>query len=267
MPQLSNQPFLTKGDRYPDHVCLFLHGLGGGIYEMQPLAQTLQKKGFSTCGILYPGHDQDVKKMPASKWEAWYDHIQATFAQLKTTHKKVSLIGFSTGCPLALKLTQDSPNHEIESLILMAPYLKIKRYPLLPPPEWLVYSLGYVLTDLPRLTLPIKDKAMLKAAKAAAFFKTFNMAAVRSANELIQSIKPHLEEVKQPTLIFQAKGDSVVDPSGAQYLYDHLGSANKSLKWLSQSDHIIPLDQDREEIIQQTTSFLETLETGGDRNG
>jgi carboxylesterase len=258
MTPLSNQPFITHGDR--GHMCLFLHGLGGGVYEMQPLAQHLQRQGYSTCGILYPGHDQPAPKMPASRWQDWYQQVEETYDTLAETYDTVSLLGFSTGCILALYLALSKSADPIKSLILMAPYLRIRRYPFVPfPPEFLVYSLGYLLPNLPRLSLPIKDKEMRKSAKEAAFFQTFNLNAVRSANDLIQKLKPFVSQVNAPTLIFQSQADSVVDPPGAQWLFDELGSPQKSLEWLTQSDHIISLDVEREFVFQCTATFLNAL--------
>lgn len=257
MTSLSNQPFITHGNR--GHMCLFLHGLGGGLYEMQPLAETLQRQGYSTCGILYPGHDQPVAKMPASRWQDWYAHVETTYDDLVEIYDNISLIGFSTGCVLALYLALSNPEESLKSLVLMAPYIRIRRYPLLPPAEPLVFSLGYLIRNLPRLTLPIKDKEMRKAAKDAAFFQTFNLDAVRSASELIQRLKPIVHRVDVPTLIFQSKADSVVDPPGAQWLYDQLGSTQKYLEWLERSNHIIPLDVEREVVFQRTQAFLDSL--------
>ena len=262
MRRLTNQPFLTHGDR--GHMCLLLHGLGGGVYAMQPLAEYLQARGYSTCGILYPGHDQPLPRMPESRWEDWFEHVVQTYDSLAQDYQQISVMGVSTGCILALKLALS--RDRLQSLILMAPYLRIKRYPLLPPPEVLLYSLGYVLSNLPRLSLPVNDRDMRQAAQEVVFFQTFNLSAVRSANSLIQQVKPQVSQIRMPTLIFQSKRDTVVDPPGAQWLYDNLGGSNKSLEWLSQSNHVIPLDLERSQVFQKTQGFLESLEAGGDRD-
>ncbi|MEM9136374.1 MAG: alpha/beta hydrolase, partial [Cyanobacteria bacterium P01_F01_bin.42] len=81
-----------------------------------------------------------------------------------------------------------------------------------------------------------------------------------------RKVKPQVSQIKIPTLIFQSKTDSVVDPPGAQWLYDNLGSTNKSLEWLTESNHVLPLDLERTQIFQQVQTFLETLEASGDRD-
>ncbi len=252
--KLSNKPFLIDGTIHRDRLCLLLHGLGGGVYEMQPLAEYLQSLGYSTCGILYPGHDQASQKMPSSTWEEWYFHAEQTYQTLAAEYSTIDLIGFSTGCLLALKLAL---NYSINAMVLMAPYFLIRRrwYFLLPPEAYL-YSLGYLIPNVPRLSLPIRDRAMRKAAEEAAFFQTFNLPAVRSTIDLIQRLKPQLNQITIPTRIVQSKADTVVDPSGAEYLYDQLASSQKDLQWLKTSDHIIPLDQERTMVFQGIKDFL-----------
>lgn len=254
--KLSNQPFLLQSPTN-DHVCLLLHGLGGGVYEMQLLGEYLHQHGFSVQGINYPGHDSPSTKMPASTWQEWYAHIEETQLKLAQIYNNVSVIGFSTGCPLALYL---AAKQSVQNLVLLSPFLAIKHqwYYFLRPEAYL-FSLGHWIPDVPRIKgLPIVDKAMLQLATEAAFFKTFNLAAVRSAIELINMVKPLLPQIEEPTLIIQSEKDSVVDPEGARIIYQQLGSKNKKLYWLQKSDHTISLDVEREIVFEQIKEFLLT---------
>ena len=252
--KLSNQPFLLESATN-DRVCLLLHGLGGGVYEMQLLGEYLHQHGFSVQGINYPGHDSPSTKMPASTWQEWYKHIEETQQKLAQIYHDVSVIGFSTGCPLALYL---AAKQSVQNLVLLSPFLAIKHqwYYFLRPEAYLFY-LGHWIPDVPRIKgLPIVDKAMLQLATEAAFFKTFNLAAVRSAIELINIVKPMLPQIEEPTLIIQSVKDSVVDPEGARIIYQQLSSKNKKLYWLQESDHTISLDVEREIVFEQIKDFL-----------
>lgn len=251
---LSNQPFFLPGDQ--NHACLLLHGLGGGIYEMQLLGQALHQQGLTVQGILYPGHDLPAEKMPNSTWQQWYGHILEAYRSLCLKHRQVSVVGFSTGAILGLHLAATQPLHR---LVLLSPFLLICRqwYYLLPPEAYL-YSLGQWVTDVPRWRLPIRDPVMHQGALKACFFRTFNLVAVRSAMELINRVKPEVPTLSVPTLIMQSRCDSVVDPTGAQWLYATLGSTTKRLVWLTESDHIISLDKEREQVFSEVGQFLIT---------
>lgn len=250
---LKNEPFLLNGTT--NRACLLLHGLGGGVYEMQPLGEILHRQGWTVQGIAYPGHDRPARKMPRSIWQQWFESILSAYQSLAETHDSVALVGFSTGCPLALYL---AASHPVDRLVLLSPYLKIRYewyfgFPL----EVYARTLGYVIEDVPRFRLPIRDRQMEVAARKVAFFQTFNMAAVRSAIQLIENYaKPIIPKIANPTLILQSKRDSVVDPAGADYIYRTIASADKELVWLTESDHIITLDLERQQVFDKVGAFL-----------
>ncbi|OLP16792.1 carboxylesterase [Leptolyngbya sp. 'hensonii'] len=251
---LTNTPFFLEGSEACSHACLLLHGLGGGVYEMQLLGAYLHQQGLTVRAINYPGHDRPSFRMPASTWQQWYLHILETYLQLVRQYDRVSVVGFSTGCPLGLHL---AVQHPIEKLVLLAPYMAIRRQLNdRIKPEVLLFSLGQVISEVPRLRLPIRDRTMRQQAQQALFFRSFNLAAVRSANELIALVKQELPGITVPTLIMQAPGDTIVDPAGATLIYDQLGSTEKTLIWLEQSDHIIPLDLERDRVFQEVGQFL-----------
>jgi carboxylesterase len=251
---LNNEPFYWAGlpEIKPDHAVLLLHGLGGGTYEMRPIGERLHVHGYSVKGINYPGHDQPAARMPKSVWQDWYAHAEAAYQELAQSHRHISLVGFSTGCPLALKLAHQ---HEVDRLVLLSPFLEIKRFWRLPV-EPLVHPVSRWLEHLPRVRLPIKDRQLRKHAEAVAFVASFNLRTVCSALELIQEVKLIVPEIKNRTLIIQSPLDHVVDPRGAEYLMTHLGSSDKALHWLKTSNHIISLDVEREEVFSKVVAFL-----------
>jgi carboxylesterase len=250
---LKNEPFILKASRQQG--CLLLHGLGGGAYEMQLLGEYLHSKGLSVHAINYPGHDRQAAKMPASNWQDWYGHIRNTYESLAKCYDNVNVVGFSTGCPLALHLATE---FSIKKLVLLSPFFAIRReWFYLLPPEAYLYSLGRLIDDVPRRHPPIRDLQMRRQTEQAAWFRTFNLSSVRSAFELIDQVKVRLPEIFVPTLIIQSPRDSVVDPSGATFLYEHLASPTKKLHWLKHSDHAIALDSEREEVFQCTCDFLQ----------
>jgi len=251
---LSNEPFYWPGqsDQENGHAILLLHGLGGGCYELRPIAEHLHVQGLAVQGINYPGHSEPAGRMPHSTWPEWYAHAEAAYLGLKKDYHTVSLVGFSTGCPLALRLAH---HHAVNRLVLLSPFLEIKRQ-FRVPLEPMLPSVSRWLEHVPRLSLPIRDRQIQAQARAMPFIETFNLRAVDSALEMIREVKPLLGGLKNPTLIIQSRRDSVVDPRGAQYLMQHLGSADKSLHWLRDSDHIIPLDVEREFVLARTLEFL-----------
>ncbi|MEB3206796.1 MAG: alpha/beta fold hydrolase [Vampirovibrionales bacterium] len=255
---LNNDPFYWPNHHQPfeGHAILLLHGLGGGIYELRPVGETLYPQGFSVRGINYPGHGEPYAKMPRSYWQDWYHHCESAYLELAQTHQHVSLIGFSTGCPLALKLAHTYP---VKSLVLLSPFLEIKRPLPMLRLEPLVHATSHMTEYVPRLGLPIKDSQTRKDIETFSYIKTFNLRSVQSALSLINEVKSLVPKIDTSTLIIQSPHDRVVDPSGAHFLNAHLGSIQKELYWLKRSDHLITLDLEREIVYSKILEFLSTL--------
>ncbi len=249
---LSNEPFLWRGRG--DHACLLLHGLGGGIYELQWLAERLLAAGLTVQGFNYPGHDRPVLRMPPSRWTEWYGRVLEHYLALRQEYPRLSLVGFSTGCLLALHLAFAYPVHK---LVLLAPFFAIRhRWYYLFRPEQYLNSLGWLLEEVPRFHLPIRDGDVRALAEKVAYFRSFNLTAVGSALELIERVRGEVASIKVPTLILQSRQDMVVDPDQAAWLYRELGSAEKTLHWLERSDHVLTLDCERETVFAQVCAFL-----------
>lgn len=49
----------------------------------------------------------------------------------------------------------------------------------------------------------------------------------------------------------QSKVEHTVKPASAQYIYDHLGTADKKLVWYHHSGHILTLDNERDDVFQK----------------
>jgi carboxylesterase len=252
---LTNKPFFLKGTPCKHHACLLLHGLGGGAYEMQLLGQYLNHKGWTVEAINYPGHEQASHEMPVSCWQQWYNCVEEAYLKLRGQYSTVSLVGFSTGCILGLHLANF---YAVEKLVLLSPYISIKSqwYYLLSPEAYL-FSVGKLISQVPRIRKPILDKDLRQHAQSVSF-KSFNLSAVRSAIELIEIVKAELPNIYTPSLIIQSPKDSVVEPKGAVFIHENLGSSNKKIYWLQLSDHIITLDVEREIVFNQVEEFLDS---------
>ncbi len=258
MIPLNNEPFYMQPQAGGQQAFLFLHGLGGGIYEMRPLADALLKQGYAVSGFNYPGHDQPAHRMPASTWQQWYEKVEAHYQTLLATHEKVSVVGFSTGCMLGLHLAAEyAQTNPVNQLILLSPFLKVRMewYYLLQPERY-VHSLGGIIRHIPRWRLPITDPEMHERALQASYFKTLNISCVRSALGLIKLVDGELESVNCPALIIQSTADRVVCASGAKILMDRLPCPQKEVLWLEKSDHVLLLDSERDVVTDKVLSFV-----------
>ena len=234
--------------------CLMLHGLGGGAYELEPVTAALRGAGFDIEAPLLPGHEGPGPKMPASNWKDWAGTALASFDKLARKGASVAVIGFSTGGTLALELCTRRP---VARQVLLAPFLAIRYTRMLPlRPVAYLRHLARFIPDLPRRPPAVRDPQMRSWAASADRFATFSLHAASSALELIDTVMPLVPGITTPTLILQGQLDTVVEPHCAVWLYKTLGSREKTLVSLSQSDHLLALDRERGRVIEAILQFL-----------
>ncbi|MFO0956495.1 MAG: alpha/beta fold hydrolase [Isosphaeraceae bacterium] len=234
--------------------CLALHGLGGGPYEFGDLLDRLRGRSIEVRAPVLPGHEGPGPFMGRAGWPEWTGLASEAFESLARIGRPVSVLGFSTGATLALWLASRYP---VDRLVLMAPFLGVRHLARLPvPTDRYLRGIARILPHVPRRTPAVRDRIGRRAIREAEAFRTFSLRATVSALELIQQVKPTVPSIRTPTLILQGRHDSVVDPAGASWLYDHLGSPRKQLRWLERSDHLIALDHDREAAADLADDWL-----------
>jgi carboxylesterase len=234
--------------------CLVLHGLGGGPYELSPLIEALECAGVKVSSPILPGHEGPGPAMPASCWRDWAAVAEAAFDDLATSRQPVVVVGFSTGATLALFLTSRRP---VARQVLLAPFLAIRYSGLLPiQPATYLRQVARLLPNLPRRPPAVRDPEMRRRAAAQAQFRSFSIPATLSALELIDLVKPIVPTITTPTLVIQGELDTIVEPAGASWLHDQLGSTDKTIIRLPRTDHLVALDREREQVIAAVKAFV-----------
>jgi carboxylesterase len=240
----------------PARACLILHGLGGGPYEARPLIDALQARGVAVGAPVYPGHEGPGPHMPRSSWPEWYEAAASAFDRLAETHGSVAVAGFSTGGTLALHLAANRP---VDRMALMAPFLRVRhRWYYGFRPEHYLNTVGRLVRRVPRRASAVSDRRLRDEVERVIVFRTFSLDAARSAVELIRVVRAEAHVITTPALILQSHRDSIVDPRGARWLFDHLGTpdAGRELVWFERSDHLLALDVEREAVIARVLRFL-----------
>ena len=193
--------------------------------------------------------------MPASRWDDWYKTAEMGFDELASSGRPVSVVGFSTGGTLALRLATRRP---VTCQVLLAPFLAIRYSGLIPlRPASYLRHLARVIVNLPRRAPAVRDREMRRWAAQADRFRTFNLHATLSALELIAEVEREVPEIRVPTMIIQGRRDTVVEPANASWLHRNLGATEKKLLIMDRSDHLLALDRDRERVIAETLAFLQ----------
>ncbi len=245
------EPFFFPGDQTG---CLLVHGFTGTPKEMRWLGEQLAIQGRSVMGIRLAGHATQVQDMNRSHWQDWLANLEDGYHLLSGSAKNIFLIGLSLGGILTSILASDRylPRLPVAGLVILStPYsLPISRYlaPFIKP-----ISLFY----------PYRSKAASAwrdqdALKQHICYPQDPIKVVAELNELLQEMRIGLSQVKCPVLMIYSKDDPVVttELGHADKIYQALGSREKQLVWIEDSDHVIICDKQRQIVFDLIADFI-----------
>jgi carboxylesterase len=87
------------------------------------LAQELASAGVTARGVLLPGFGADIARLQEVRAEEWVAAARATWAETRDGATRTTLIGFSMGGAVALRLAAEA-GLAPDQLILLAPHWK-----------------------------------------------------------------------------------------------------------------------------------------------
>lgn len=207
---------------------LLCHSLGNDPSEMRDLAKQLNKKGFTVHCPLYPGHGGTFEDMVATDVKQWYASLTTAFEDLKRTHEKVFVSGMSIGGMFAVRLAEE---YDVAGLMTInAPVIGFDLY-----------------TDLYHYAQDMKDKDKL------ARYRDHRLVYFRFvvATGQVEA----LGRITCPVFVLQGSLDGARYKTSAMMLMDFVQSDVKQRKDYAHSRHLMLLEQDKKEIIQDIVQF------------
>jgi len=110
-------------DNGSETAILLIHGFTATPYELIPLREVLEKRGFSIYSPLLSGHGSDIQFMSKTSFELWYESVKNGYLALNSIAKNIIVIGQSLGGCIA---TLVAANNKVDKLILLAPAFKVR---------------------------------------------------------------------------------------------------------------------------------------------
>lgn len=223
--------------------CLIIHGYTGGPYEVEPLAQYLQKHTDWHINVpVLPGHGEKLALEDVTH-EAWIETAEDTLKQMYEICEEVYVIGFSMGGMIAAYL---AANYDVDRLVLLATARKYICFRRLS--SYIGRLIGVRFSgnlDEDKLYTHYKSKIKMVPFRA-------NIEFMRLVNET----KQYLSDVHSPVLIAQGQRDMIVPARSAYYLDKEISSEHKEVILFEQSKHLICLGNDKQILNKKILNFL-----------
>jgi carboxylesterase len=225
---------------------LLLHGLTGMPDEVEPLGNYLALHDISTLAPWLKGHGTSPRDLAQTRWQDWAESAREAFREIKSRCSKVFVGGLSMGALQALHLSSHFP---VTGVISMDAPIRIFDFRFNG-----IAFFRFLQWRTSNLTGGIRDP------KAPAH-KTYPHVATKSLYELkkfMDHVREDLPYVTSPALVVHGRKDSMVPPNNGEMIHQSLGSAVKHLLYLEESDHVVTMDFDKQELYEKALKFIQT---------
>ncbi|TLS53137.1 alpha/beta fold hydrolase [Paenibacillus antri] len=213
-------------------VCLLLHGFTGGPYEVRPLAEHLESRGW-TCKVpTLPGHDGPLRDLYHTRYEEWVLAAAAIAGELTERHGSFDLVGFSMGGLIAAYLANRFPVRRMALLNAAVHYVSPGRF---------VRNAVRVLRSGEIRELRSKRETPVGA--------------VIEFAKLVRRLKPEIAKIRTPTFIAQGELDEVVHPRSAVYIASRV-KGEKTMTVYPHSRHMLCFEPDATYVFRHVERFF-----------
>ncbi|MBI4209044.1 MAG: alpha/beta fold hydrolase [Deltaproteobacteria bacterium] len=251
MKPYNDEPFLLKNPK-GGAAALLIHGFTGSPGEMYPVGQGLFEKGYTVEGILLPGHGADRLQQPKISWEDWVETCEAALTkQYYQTQEPIFLVGLSMGGLLSLLLSIQH-REKVRGVASLAAPTRVS--------DWRARYLIPWLRRVPftgRLSYTKENRDILSEFPWSGPEK-ISFQALFAFLDLMHQVRAQLEKVTVPLLVIHSEKDHTAPVASAHEIYEKVRSEVKRLVLLKKSYHVISADCEKDQVIQEMTTFFES---------
>ncbi len=230
--------------------CLLTHGFTATPQEMRQLGTRLASQGYTVLGVRLFGHGTRLEDMARSRWRDWLASVEDGYHLLRGRCDQIVVIGFSTGGCLSLIMLSELPADGI--VTLSTPY----QLPPIPFLKQLSPILPALSIFLPAIRKGPPVWVDMEAAKSRVQYDAYPLRSVPEFSAMAKEMRTRLSKVTAPALLIHSLDDNFIPPSDMQHIYDSLGSTEKQMVHVKNSNHIITCDAAREDVFRETEAFV-----------
>jgi carboxylesterase len=232
---------------------LLVHGLTGTPYEMRYLGERLAGAGIRALGVRLSGHGNGPEELAAATHNDWYGSVVAGLERLRSFGDPTVVIGLSAGAVLGSRLAADHAQ-AVAGLVMLSPAFVL--------PFWTRLALRVLkpfdrLAEQVFLRRPSSDIHDGAAREVHPGTRLMPLSAAINLTELSSLTRPKLAKVVQPTLVIHSLSDHVCPyRPNIRLLNRRLGSNYKRTVSLTESFHVISVDDERDRVAREILEFI-----------
>jgi len=251
-------------EKAPKAVLLIAHGLGEHSGRYMNVVNHLVPAGYAVYALDHLGHGKsDGQRVYVQRFQDFTITLKTFFDMIRNQqdHRPIFLVGHSMGGLIATAYLLEY-QHELAGAVLSGPGIKVPD-DISPAVIFMGKLLSGIMPKVGIVQLEAegisKDPAVVEAYINDPLVHTGKITARLGAEMLktMQAVTQQANQIKLPLMIVQGGADRLIDPSGAQLLYDRVSSPDKTLKRYDELYHEVFNEPEREQVLQDVAQWLD----------
>ncbi len=256
------QYWLPEGE--PKAILLVVHGLAEHSGRYMNVVNFLVPSGYAVYGIDHIGHGKSHgKRVYVKRFQDYTKTLKNYFDMIREwqPEKPIFLIGHSMGGLISAAYLLEHQD-ELSGAVLSGPGIKV--------PDNISQAIIFVGKILSIITPKAgliqldaegvsRDPAVVDAYVNDPLVYTGKITARLGAELLkaMQYVTDQAPKIRLPIMIVQGSDDKLVDPSGAQLLYDLVSSKDKTIKIYNGFYHEVFNEPEHEQVLNDVKTWIE----------
>jgi len=261
--ELFYQYWLPKGT--PRAALVVAHGIAEHSGRYMNLVNTLVPLGYAVYGIDHLGHGRSTgTRVYVNKFQDYVDGLNLYVDRVRQWQPKIPifLVGHSMGGLISASFLLEhqaklsgailsGPGVKIPDTISRATIMAARLFSFLLPKMGIQQLEAKGICQDPEVVQAYVDDPLVFTGKITA----------RLGAELLNTcahVMKNAQDITLPLLILQGTADALVDPAGAQTLYDTVGSTDNTLTFYQGFFHEIFNEPDHKRVFEDIHAWLKT---------
>jgi acylglycerol lipase len=254
-------------DGYVKAVLLLVHGLGEHSGRYMNVVNHFVPLGYAIYGLDHIGHGKsDGAREFVERFDDYTDTLSVYLGMVKEWQgdKPLFLLGHSMGGTIAAYYLLDHAE-DFRGAILSAPGVKVSVSQatiiigralarVAPKMGLIALDVNDISRDPEVVKAYVNDPLVFHGKTPARLAAEFLSAMLR--------ITAEAGKISLPIIVVQGAEDKLVDPSGAQLLFDEASSEDKTLKMYEKLYHEVFNEPERDRVLKDVEDWLESQLTG-----
>jgi esterase/lipase len=198
-----------------------------------------------------------IERYAKATKEEWLAEVKSEIQTLRENHVRVAIVAHSLGGAVTISCLLEDPE-AVDAVVLIAPAVEVsdRRSPLLSTRAW--HEIAKWLLPFTKITSsPFTNDCHDIAAGDYAGRTTFTPLAVADQTfQLVDANRGRAAEFKTPLMMVLAKDDQVIDWEAAERFYQEASSEPKTIRFMEDCGHAIPVDNGWEDLTREVADFL-----------